>query len=96
MQQIYFCANCEAPIGYGDRFCGSCGIVLKWEIQQVPSQEMPLSQDYQSPGQPQTRSRRNTSPEKQPPSDDAVKPISKEISKLMADFFAKLAMHGSR
>jgi hypothetical protein len=47
MQQMYFCPNCRAPIGYGNRFCGNCGISLKWEILQIPPQSLPLWYDYQ-------------------------------------------------
>jgi len=54
MRQIYFCPNCRAPIGYGDRFCGTCGINLKWEILQVPPEALPLTYDYQNLGQQQT------------------------------------------
>jgi hypothetical protein len=63
MRQIYFCPNCRAPIVYGDRFCGNCGVNLKWEITQIPPQSLPLT----------------------------AKPISNEISKLLADFFNKQA-----
>jgi hypothetical protein len=56
MRQIYFCPNCRAPIGYSDRFCGNCGINLKWEIRQVPPHSIPLWYDCQNPGQQQTSS----------------------------------------
>jgi hypothetical protein len=57
MRQIYFCLNCRAPIGYGDRFCGNCGINLKWGIRQIPLQSLPLWYDCQYPEQQQTWSR---------------------------------------
>jgi hypothetical protein len=33
MRQAYFCPNCRGTIVYPDRFCGSCGTALIWEIQ---------------------------------------------------------------
>jgi hypothetical protein len=122
MRQIYFCPNCRAPIGYGDRFCGNCGINLKWEIRQIPPQSLPLWYDCQYPGEQQTCSRQQlqynqlpydqasvsgnanqnqqqyihgnrgtTSSGKRSPVDGTAKPISNEISKLLADFFDKRA-----
>jgi hypothetical protein len=117
MLQMYFCPNCRAPIGYGDRFCGNCGINLKWEIRQVPPQSLPLWYDCQYPGQQQTWSRQQlqynpasisgnayqnqqqyvhdncgtTSSGKRSPVDGTAKPISNEISKLLADFFKRQA-----
>jgi transcription initiation factor TFIIIB Brf1 subunit/transcription initiation factor TFIIB len=35
MRQTYFCPNCRGLIVYPDRFCGTCGTGLKWEIQQT-------------------------------------------------------------
>jgi len=117
MQQIYFCPNCRAPIGYGDRFCGNCGINLEWAIRQIPPQSLPLWYDCQHPEQQQTWShqqvqynqasvsgnanqnqqqyvhgnRGTTSSGKRSSVDVTAKPISNEISKLLADFFDKQA-----
>jgi hypothetical protein len=40
MRQTYFCPNCRGTIFYPDRFCGTCGTGLIWEIQQ-PGSAMP-------------------------------------------------------
>jgi hypothetical protein len=37
MYQLYYCPNCRATIYYRDRFCGNCGISLKWIEDQTPS-----------------------------------------------------------
>jgi hypothetical protein len=34
MQQQYQCSNCGAPVTFGMRFCGSCGVQLNWPTQQ--------------------------------------------------------------
>lgn len=53
MRQMYSCPNCRAPVAYGDRFCGNCGINLNWAAQQMPPQSSPLSYGYQYPNQQQ-------------------------------------------
>lgn len=30
MYRLYYCPNCRATIYYRDRFCGNCGVSLKW------------------------------------------------------------------
>jgi hypothetical protein len=37
MYQLYYCPNCRATIYFRDRFCGNCGISLKWIEAQTPS-----------------------------------------------------------
>lgn len=56
MRQIYFCPNCRGPIGYSDRFCGNCGVNLKWEIRQIPPESLPLTYDCLNPGREQASS----------------------------------------
>lgn len=34
MQQWYQCPNCRAPVAFGVRFCGNCGMQLNWPTQQ--------------------------------------------------------------
>jgi hypothetical protein len=34
MQQQYQCSNCGAPVAFGVRFCGNCGLQLSWQTQQ--------------------------------------------------------------
>ena len=34
MQQQYQCPNCKAPVAFGMRFCGNCGMQLNWPTQQ--------------------------------------------------------------
>lgn len=97
MRQIYFCPNCRAPIGYADRFCGNCGINLKWEIQQIPPESLPLRYDCQNPGQQQSWSSQQlvplnhvaTSSGERSSFGGDVTPLSAEISKLLEDFFDK-------
>jgi len=36
MQQRYQCSQCGAPVAFGVRFCGNCGMQLNWPTQQVP------------------------------------------------------------
>jgi hypothetical protein len=36
MRQMYFCPQCRALIGIGDRFCSNCGTHLNWVILQTP------------------------------------------------------------
>jgi hypothetical protein len=117
MRQIYFCPNCRAPIGYGDRFCGNCGINLEWVTRQIPAQPLPQWYDCHYPEQQQTcggqqlqynqasasvnanqnqqqyvhGNRATTSSGKRSSVDVTAKPISDEISKLLADFFDKQA-----
>lgn len=33
MRQTYFCPNCRGTIVYPDRFCGTCGTALIWDVQ---------------------------------------------------------------
>jgi hypothetical protein len=114
MRQIYFCPNCREPIGYSDKFCGNCGVNLKWKIRQIPPESLPLRYDYQNPCRQQAWSGQQppynqasvwgnanqnqqsymhsnrgttTSPGKRSLVNSTVKPISNEISKLLADFF---------
>jgi hypothetical protein len=122
MRQIYFCPNCRAPIGYGDRFCGNCGINLEWVTRQIPAQPLPQWYDCHYPEQQQTCGGQQlqcnqppynqalvsgyanqnqqrymhlnhvaTSSGKRSSVDVTAKPISDEISKLLADFFDKQA-----
>jgi len=51
MRQVYCCHNCGAPVVYGDRFCGSCGINLNCGIQKMVPPSSPLSYEYQYPNQ---------------------------------------------
>jgi hypothetical protein len=85
MRQIYFCPNCRAPIRYGDRFCGNCGTNLEWVVQQSPPQPLPQWYDCQCPEQ--QRNRGTTSSGKRSSVNVTTKPISNEVSKLLADFF---------
>jgi hypothetical protein len=56
MQQLYSCPNCNSPVTFGDRFCGTCGINLNWPAQQQmpPNYQQPPPgsqyQHYQQPG----------------------------------------------
>ena len=34
MQHQYQCSNCGAPVAFGMRFCGNCGLQLNWPTQQ--------------------------------------------------------------
>jgi hypothetical protein len=45
MQQLYSCPNCNSPVVFGDRFCGTCGVNLNWPAQQ----QMPPPRNYQQP-----------------------------------------------
>jgi hypothetical protein len=36
MHQQYQCSNCGAPVAFGMRFCGRCGVQLNWPTQQQP------------------------------------------------------------
>ena len=36
MIRSYYCPNCRATIYCNDRFCGNCGISLKWVEAQIP------------------------------------------------------------
>ena len=46
MQQQYQCSNCGAPVAFGTRFCGSCGLQLNWPTQQQ-TQPTPSYQQQQ-------------------------------------------------
>jgi hypothetical protein len=47
MQQWYQCPQCGAPVAFGVRFCGSCGLQLNWQTQQT--QPPPVYQQFQQP-----------------------------------------------
>ncbi len=53
MWQTDYCPNCRAPVSYGDRFCGNCGISLNWVAQQIPP-SLPFLHGHQNNGQQQT------------------------------------------
>jgi hypothetical protein len=92
MQQIYFCPNCKASVKYTDRFCGHCGFNLNWDMPQIASQSVPPEYGRRNTGIRQRYMRADTgiTPEGKHSSAGApVKPISDEISKLLADFFDK-------
>jgi hypothetical protein len=36
MIRTYYCPNCRATIYCSDRFCGNCGVSLKWVEAQIP------------------------------------------------------------
>jgi DNA-directed RNA polymerase subunit RPC12/RpoP len=48
MQQKYQCPNCGAPVSFGTRFCGRCGIQLNWPAQQLPPNPSPYQQQPQN------------------------------------------------
>jgi hypothetical protein len=37
MIRTYYCPNCRATIYCSDRFCGNCGVSLKWVEVQMPT-----------------------------------------------------------
>jgi hypothetical protein len=47
MQQWYQCPRCGAPVAFGVRFCGNCGLQLNWQMQQA--QPPPIYQQFQQP-----------------------------------------------
>jgi hypothetical protein len=90
MQEIHSCPNCKALIKYTDRFCGHCGFNLNRCMPQIPSQSMPLEYGRRNPDVRQQYMRANTgiaTKGKHSSVGAPVKPISDEISKLLADFF---------
>jgi len=100
MQQIYFCPNCGAPIGYSNRFCGNCGVNLQWEIQQAQPEWLSPGYDCPNLGRQQTSSSQHpyerlnhagSSSEQRTSSNGVVTPLSTEISKLLEEFFDKRA-----
>jgi len=95
MWQINFCPRCGARAACSDRFCGACGLNLTCVARPVP----PPSYDYQctyqqwvphSPPYNQAAAPANSDQYQQQyvqADGDTVKPISAEISELLADFF---------
>lgn len=89
MQRMYFCPNCRSPIAYGVRFCGNCGVNLRWVVPQMPPQSSPMSYGSQYPNQPQryVYNKPDGVPRKNCVS--TTTPIRAEISKLVANLFDK-------
>jgi uncharacterized protein YkwD len=64
MQQQYQCPRCGAPVAFGARFCGNCGVQLDWPTQQIqppPSYQQPQQQSGYKYGQAKTKQRRTSS-----------------------------------
>jgi hypothetical protein len=100
MQQIYFCPNCGAPIVYSNRFCGNCGVHLQWELQQAQPESLSTGYDCPNPGRQQTSSSQQpyahaahagSSSGQHASSNEAVTPLSAEVSKMLEEFFDKRA-----
>jgi hypothetical protein len=64
MQQQYQCSNCGAPVAFGQRFCGSCGLQLNWPTQQrqpPPSYQQSQQQKGYKYGQARAKQQRGNS-----------------------------------
>jgi hypothetical protein len=88
MLQIHFCPYCGARAAYSDRFCGTCGFCLMTVVTQEPA----TSYDYLFPYQQWVPSALCPARGQQTDmrgSDVNARPMSAEISKLLADLFEK-------
>ena len=86
MWQVNFCPQCGARAAYNARFCGTCSFNLVSVIPQVP----PPSYDYQYPFQqwvPSVAHMEQDQRKYAPGSDANARPMSEEISKLLAELF---------
>ena len=79
MRQVYFCPQCRASIGVGDRFCSNCGTHLNWVILQTPPRPSRESYSSPCPDRQQEQQRQLPSGNKQPVFHQQQK-MSKEMS----------------
>jgi hypothetical protein len=91
-RQRYPCPGCGAPVVMGEKFCVSCGINFIWAVEPLNPQSPSLSSGPQlAVRQGQGTAEATPRDQSQAPRREPARPISSELSKLVAEMFSKHA-----
>jgi hypothetical protein len=105
MWQMYPCPNCRAPVAFGMRFCGNCGMRLipsssltynypHPNQQRILCNQKPIGENLNQYRQRYMNSDRSVIPSKKTASvGGTTTPMRTEISKLLAELFEKHTQH---